>query len=240
MKMKKNKVEFVPSNRDTEDMLPHPKPSKNFIPKWFKDMPSEVQSTTEDGFIGTAKMCMPFLDTFVSGYTQELICDINIINNGIDENGKDIISYNWSGPIRPFSTRLEDRNAPNVFPNFDGYYNTEFHWISKWEPRTPPGYSTFYYHPANRFDLPFQTFNGIIDTDKWSISGPVPFLIKKGFEGVIPAGTPIYQMIFIKRDEWTSEPVPFDEKFQKSHLYNVRSIFKDGYKKKYWSKKGYH
>jgi hypothetical protein len=233
------KVNFIPSSKDVEYSIPHPKPSKNFIPDWFKDMPPTVSKTDNSGSVGTAKMCMPFLDTLVSGYTQQLICDLEIKYVG-NENGKDVLHYNWAGPIRPVSTRFEESNSPKIFPNFEGYYDAEFHWITQWEPKTPEGYSTFYYHPANRFDLPFQTFNGIIDTDKWSISGPVPFLIKKGFEGIIPAGTPIYQMIFIKRDNWESEASSYDEKFQKSHLYNIKNLFKDGYKKKYWSKKNYY
>ena len=32
--------------------------------------------------------------------------------------------------------------------------------------------------------------------------GNVPFFIKSGFEGVIPAGTPIAQLIPIKREKW--------------------------------------
>ena len=233
------KVNFIPSSEEVEHAIPYPKPSKKFIPDWFRDMPPTLPTVDNAGITGTAKMCMPFLDALVSGYTQELICDIEIKYNG-NENGKDIIQYNWAGPIRPFSTRFEEKQSPQFFPHFEGYYNAEFHWKTQWEPKTPPGYSTFYYHPSNRFDLPFQTFNGIIDTDKWSLSGPLPFLIKKGFEGIIPAGTPIYQMIFIKRDDWESMPSPYDEKFQKSHLYNAKNVFKEGYKKKYWSKKNYY
>jgi hypothetical protein len=237
--MSKNKILFIPKDKETSLILPHPKPSKDYFPEWMKSMKGEYKDVNGNS-LPTAKRCVPFIDGFISGYIQELICDVRIKNHGINpETGEDLISYEWPGKIKPMSTRLEDTGAPNTFPSFEGYYNSEFQWYSHWEPKTPAGYSTMYYHPANRFDLPFHTFTGIIDTDKWPITGPVPFLLKKGFEGVIPAGTPIYQFIFIKRDAWESEASEYDEKYEKGTTYSVRKFFTGGYKKQYWSKKQY-
>jgi hypothetical protein len=232
-------VNFIPANNNAEISLPHPKPSKKYFADWFKDMPGELPTIDGTRIDKTAKHCMPFIDAISSGYTQELICDLEIKNLGKNEIGNDIISYTWAGDVRPCSTREEETNSKHVFPNFDGYYNTEFHWNTQWEPQTPKGYSTIYFHPANRFDLPFQSLTGIIDTDKWSINGPLPFLIKKGFEGIIPAGTPIYQMIFIKRDNWVSKASEYNEKFNRLHFYNSKKVFSGGYKKRYWEKKNY-
>ena len=236
--MKSNKVLFIPKDKETEIMVPRPKPSKSYIPQWFKDMPIDVP--TLDGLKSdyTAKKCIPFLDSLTSGYTQELSCDIFINCNGSHDDPT--IDYTWSGPIRPLSTRKEDTNSSNSMPHFEGYYKSEFHWNSFWEPKTPKGYSTLYFHPANRFDLPFITHNAIIDTDKWPITGPVPFVFKKGFSGLIPAGTPIYQMIFIKREKWESDALEYDEKYVKGISYSVRRFMEDGYKKQIWSKKEYN
>jgi hypothetical protein len=61
-------------------------------------------------------------------------------------------------------------------------------------------------HPLNRTDLPFYTLSGIVDSDNYMGEGKVPFFIKKDFTGIIPAGTPIVQIIPIKTDEvWKSE-----------------------------------
>jgi hypothetical protein len=233
-------VEFIPRDKEVSLILEKPKPSKNYIPDWFKKMPSAIADLDNKKFDETAKKCMPFLDSLTSGYTQELVCDVEIINHGPDmETGEDILSYKWAGGFKPLSTREENTRSRNVFPEFYGYNKKEFHWNSFWEPKTPKGYSTLYYHPANRLDLPFTTMSGIIDTDKWPITGPVPFLIKKGFSGLIPAGTPIYQMIFIKRDSWESTTKEYDEKFTKQTEYGVRRFFIDGYKKQHWSRKDY-
>lgn len=238
----KNKkiVKFIPRDKDSELFLPVPKPSKLYVPDWFKKMPQALSDLDNRKMDLTAKKCLPFTDALTSGYTQELICDIEISYHGIDEqSGDDIVQYKWAGPIKPLSTRREETRSRRVFPNFDGYYNAEFHWNSMWEPKTPNGYSAVYMHPASRFDLPFVTMNGIIDTDGWPITGPVPFLIKRGFQGIIPAGTPIYQILFIKRENWHSETSEYDEKYNKNLEYSVRRFLNGGYKKLYWNKKSY-
>jgi hypothetical protein len=185
----------------------------------------------------TAKKCIPFLDSFTSGYTQELPCDVYISCNTEEDDPE--INYRWLGGIRPLSTRREDTRSSNSMPHFPGYYKTEFHWNTFWEPKTPTGYSTLYFHPANRFDLPFMTHNAIIDTDKWPLTGPIPFVLKKGFSGIIPAGTPIYQMIFIKREDWTSQGLEYNDKQFKKMSYGIKKVMENGYKKNFWSKKNY-
>jgi hypothetical protein len=57
-------------------------------------------------------------------------------------------------------------------------------------------------HPLNREDLPFHVTSGIIDSDVFFNAGNIPFFIKEDFEGVIPKGTPIAQLIPIKRYDW--------------------------------------
>ena len=238
MKLKNNKVLFMPKDKDTEICIPRPQSSKKYIPEWFKNMPVEIKKIDglESDF--TAKKCIPFMDSLTSGYTQELACDI-YIDCKTDEDDP-IINYRWFGPFRPLSTRKENSGSSNSMPHFPGYYKTEFHWNTFWEPKTPFGYSTFYFHPANRFDLPFITHNGIIDTDNWPVTGPIPFVIKKGFSGLIPAGTPIYQMLFIKRDKWDSKEGKYDEIDDKKLQFSVNKFKSNGYKKQIWSRKEYN
>ena len=93
-------------------------------------------------------------------------------------------------------------------------------------------------HPINRVDLPFTTMSGIVDFDK-SIHAPIgniPFFIKNGFTGVIPKGTPMFQILPFERNEWQSEKQKFDEKFWQTKL-NERHDVSDFYKKKIWQRK---
>jgi hypothetical protein len=64
-------------------------------------------------------------------------------------------------------------------------------------------------------------------------------LLKKGFEGNIPAGTPIIQITFIKRDDWKSSISQFNEEEYFNIAYKVKRKFFGGYKKTYWSRKNY-
>jgi hypothetical protein len=53
--------------------------------------------------------------------------------------------------------------------------------------------------------LPFFTLSGVTDTDTWGGSDVLNFALKKDFEGVIPAGTPIVQIIPFRRETWDFE-----------------------------------
>jgi hypothetical protein len=243
IKVFKNKesidFEFIPRNDVISNLVPAPKPSKQYIPDWIKN--TQSTSIHDSGFeesIGPLR-CMPFVDGLSSGYIQELCCTVEIKNLG-KENGEDIISYRYGGSIKPMSTRKEDRGSPLFFPKMPGYYHAEFHWNTMWEPKTPKGYSTLYMHPSNRIDLPFTTLSGIIDTDKWQIHGPLPFLIKEGFEGLIPAGTPIYQIMFIKRADWNSSKSSFKEDEYEKMRYSVTRHGSGGYKKEFWNIKKFY
>jgi hypothetical protein len=231
--MSKN-VEFVPISEEIYSIIEPPKPAVNYVPDWLKQIPV-LPHPNQD----SPKICMPFMDTFTTGYIQELICDVHIKYIGKDERNGDVLQYNFSGGIRPVSTRMERKGSFSMLPKFDGYYQTELSWDTLWEPNTPAGYSTFYTHPINRPDLPFYTMTGIIDTDVYPIHGPVPFLIKQGFEGIIPAGTPIYQMFFIKRERWKSGKREYVPNFVEKIRYKAKRYFTGGYKKHFWCKKEY-
>ena len=57
----------------------------------------------------------------------------------------------------------------------------------------------------NRFDLPFYTMSGIVESDIWGLPVFTAFFLQKDFIGVIPKGTPIFQIIPFKRDDWERE-----------------------------------
>jgi hypothetical protein len=78
-----------------------------------------------------------------------------------------------------------------------------------------------------------------MDADKYSTSGNLPFFMKEGFTGMIPAGTPIAQLIPIKRASWkfimNDEGIRYLDDLQGS---TVRSPGKS-YKKLFWQRKDY-
>jgi hypothetical protein len=94
-------------------------------------------------------------------------------------------------------------------------------------------------NPINRFDLPFQTITGIVDCDKYPGQVHFPFFLKEGFTGIIPAGTPVTQIIPIKRERWQREQLKSDKDFSPIFFEKFFSTIKRSYKKNYWSRKEY-
>jgi len=90
-------------------------------------------------------------------------------------------------------------------PTPAGHDEDHYAWKSLFNIQTPKGYSILISHPHNRFDLPFTTLSGIVDSDMTMARGNLPFFLKSGFEGIIPVGTPIYQVMPFKRENWQSE-----------------------------------
>jgi hypothetical protein len=182
--------------------------------------------------VKTGKLCIPYLDSLTSGYIIELWQDIEVVNN----NG--VLQVFW--PTSPAVLTERSPAATATFPIPEGHDSTHFIWQIPVAVKTPPGYSCVVTHPINRFDLPFTTMTAIVDTDINPLGkGAIPFFIKKDFEGIIPKGTPLLQIIPFKRDSWTAK--------NDNNLYKVsekvsmlsRSVAYGFYKKTGWSRKSY-
>jgi hypothetical protein len=120
-----------------------------------------------------------------------------------------------------------------------GYERNPYKFENKWVMETPPGYSCLITHPLNRFDLPFFTMSGIVDTDQYNfLPVNLPFFLKEGFEGIIPKGTPIAQVIPFKREPWHSEKEDLNP-LTKYQINNLKSVVQRSYKNRFWSKKTY-
>jgi hypothetical protein len=125
----------------------------------------------------------------------------------------------------------------------------KFPWPSDFEPIAfawrfnatiliPGGYSLLITHPLNRFDLPFQTLSGVVDNFHL-YDGDLPFLLKKGFRGVIPMGTPIAQILPFKRENWKSvKDASIVKQAELNRRYST-SVFKGWYKNNIWKRKTY-
>lgn len=229
-------IQFNPTSKAAEITIDYPAPASTYIPEWYKKAPlfdsSKPKFDVTNGETNqTIKMCMPFLDALSMGYIQETWCDIYF-----EKRNGETFFYYPSGP-KPIGQRLE-----SVFPHISGYDRCHYLWHPSWTPQLPLGYSAIITHPFNRFDLPFLTLTGIVDADVFTHSHPesnIPFLLKDDFEGMIKKGTPMYQIIPFKRENWKSEKNEFNENLQLSVISKVRQYFFNGYKKVFWNKKEY-
>lgn len=239
------KIKFI-SNRPwlNSDSVSKPKPIGKLLPEWYKKadrffkMPSgEYFSDPVNGKIPTWKACPSIYDVMISGYTYLTPYDIEVTRN---ENGEPVIQDSDQFGF-PF---VHSRGIMPDFPVPDGYEAIHFAWWPDWAVELPKGHSALYIQPINRFDLPFLTTSGIIDNDKVFIPGTMPFFIKKGFSGTIPAGTPYVQIIPFKRQDWESE-YSYESDPEKIYLKNFLNSKKyrvpDGgvYQRDIWSRRTY-
>lgn len=219
-----------------------PEPAGKNIPEWFQkeDLYFKNPITKQDyldqnGFkVPTFKACPGILDLFTTGYVLKTPCDVEFYEN----EGKIKVKV---PPM--YEGFCGERERMNSFPTPTGHEDRHYHWWPNWAPELPNGYSALYVTPMNYYDLPFTNTTGIIDNDKFNTPGLVPFFLKKGWTGIIPAGTPYIQIIPFKREDWESDYVLHTPgEIMERHAWTAKTFrTKDGgvYKKSFWSRRKY-
>lgn len=206
-----------------------PVPASKVIPDWYKQTESYIggkrQPTGQGDTSGTIKRCMPVFDAITAGYIICLPADVYISQ----KDGAPY--YEWSNfGLVQFHPVIQAPLHPkaNAFP-----YPK---WINPWAIKTAPGYSTLFVQPFHR-ESEFTILPGLVDTDTYSAAVNFPFVLNDiKFEGIIPAGTPIAQVIPIKRDQWKMKIGDADQARVTTRL---QSKMFDRYKSLFWHKKEY-
>ena len=232
MFIKKNRKKIISFCQEVDYFLDL-EPIKKAIPDWYKKIKSDFDNKNFSSVGKGIKYCMPFLDSLTTGYYIPMPCDVYV-----EKIGENDYKFSWGDPDISVADIREQ--APNItVPHPAGYSDRHYIWRTPISIKLPPGYSAIYTHPLNRFDLPFITLSGIIDFDVSIAGGNIPFFIKDGFEGLIPAGTPIIQVIPFKRESWQSKKDP--KVLQESLMIRRKSIFSLSgfYKNNLWSRKSY-
>jgi hypothetical protein len=230
-----NNITFLNFSHGVDSIDEAPIPTIKTLPDWYKKFPKYIENASEEHVThSTVKNCIPFFDAMSSGYSMVTPCDIEFyIEDGLpkvivhDEKYKDFVGIRQ--PIEHFFHPIE-------------CHTNHFDWEPKWSPTLPDGYSALYVTPLNRYDLPFITTSGIIDNDKMSVNGLLPFFLKKGFEKVfLPKGTPFVQIIPFKREDWSSNIIMLNDEDidlrMDIALKKYRSVKAGGYKDTDWQRK---
>jgi len=241
-KNNKKEIIFKEFSLNAKYLLEMPKPAHNFIPNWFKKDKnfangnnSVLKAFKDNNSSATYKMCVPLTDTISSGYIISLPATIYVKNIGTEDKYIPYIQWSVDWPVC-------DSQPDDVLQSYPVPYkhnNILFRWYLDWQIITPPGYSIWVTHPSHRYDLPFTTLNGFVDTDMHPNRLLLPFFIQDGFEGEIKSGTPIAQIIPIKREHWISKKEKYDEDKVKVSFNTAKLDYFRTYKNRYWSKKKY-
>lgn len=235
---KENKIKFSSLDKNIPERL-QPKPAISCLPEWYKEQESYVfkDKMVIDGFVSqaTIKKCIPIFDSITSGYIIFSTVDIFV-------SQKDGFPFfNWATTIIEDAPAIEFHNNEQFskYPKFKDI-KTLPKFFNPWTIQTPKGYSCFITQPLHR-ELPFEILSGIVDTDSYNATVHFPFSLKnQKWEGLIPSGTPIAQVIPFKRENWKME-IGSEEDIEKNNkiLFSLRTQFFNGYKKNFWTKKNF-
>ena len=214
-------------------------PSSEFIPEWYRKSSSKIVGTNSELSIinpiatnATYKGCTPFFDAITAGYMVYLTADIEVIKK---ENNLPYIMWRTQRKIITDHSLDQWKGLPCP----EGYSPFVYKWHNQFNIKLPKDYSLLFLSPINRFDLPFLTITGIVDCDTWTGSVHFPFFIKNSFTGIIEKGTPIVQIIPIKREYWKKEHGSYNAEDDILHQEKFLSTIKRSYKNNYWNRKEY-
>lgn len=191
---KNDEIEFFCDEEDY-GVIPAPYPAKKNIPDWFKALPPKIGNKGFD--TSTVKRCMPFLDALTTGYIIPLAADVEFVVNE-DLSGVD---YKW----KFYKTMIENHGMEQV--STDKSPNPivprpPMKFLNYWKIKTPPDYSLLFMPPLNRIEPRFTCMSGIVDAPYYQYEFiNFPFVFNKpNFSGIIEAGTPLVQVIPIRKE----------------------------------------
>jgi len=224
--------EIIFTNIYSLDFFP-PKPGVIEVPDWYRNTPEYVRDQGKK-YIDhmtphTIKKCMPIFDAITAGYILYTQVDVQVsqVNNlpYYTWPDQDAISFH---PIQqaPFHPLKNEAQYPK--------------WNSPYAITTPPGYSVLFTAPMHRESV-FTIFEGIVDTDTYKAPVLFPFVLKDNkWEGVIPAGTPMAQVIPFKRESWKYKIGSDKERQEQEKITRkLKTFLFNSYKRQFWSSKQY-
>ena len=213
--------------------IEQPQPASKFIPDWYKNIESYMSGNKkpngDGGTDATIKRCMPVFDAITAGYIIISPADVYV---SIKEEKQ---FFEWS-TLGLISFHPIEQAPEHPMRNQHAYPK----WMNPWAIKTPKGYSTLFTQPMHRESV-FTILPGIVDTDTYTAPVNFPMVINDpNFEGLIPKGTPIAQVIPFKREDWQMEIGSIEElKEQHSITQKLQTKFFDRYKSMFWSRKEY-
>jgi hypothetical protein len=214
----------------------YPVPGVKNVPEWYKNMETsfakDKTNTHEVRESQTIKRCMPVLDAITAGYVMKLHSDLTVINkDGVPSfewahDSADLVTFHPAYQLMNYKELKLLHGAPKL--------------RNPWSIKTPSGYSCLFIPPTHRPASGIKILEGLVDTDNYTNSVQFPFLLDEGFEGTIPAGTPIVQVIPFKRSSFRMEiGTDVDRKKNDQVARSLRAVWINGYRNKFRVQKDY-
>lgn len=214
MSMTNKTVNFFPK---LDNLVP-PVPASSLLPEWYKN-----QSGYDDFGNPTIKRCLPIFDAMSFGYF--LVSQSDIVVDSTNPGGLVIASDNdFNGEL----FNQHDLNQYDKYPIPSGYHNHVLRIHPMWSVETPKGYSALFINPVNNGSKNINAITGLIDTDNFISDGHLSFFVKENTVFKIKKGTPIIQVMPIKRENWESKEMSTEESSLALSSQDKAGIMVDG------------
>lgn len=208
-----------------------PRPATKALPDWYKRTPeySNGERVIVDGQTAhTIKKCVPVFDALTAGYVIPTYVDLQVTQR----DGAPW--YEW--PSHTAISFHPVEQAPN-HPSKNGAPYPK--WLNPWAIKTPPGYSCLFLPPMHNPNGMFTVLPAIVDTDTYSAPVNFPFVLDDvAWQGLIPAGTPMVQVIPFRRETWRMRFGSDKELLEQQRAATrLRSVWWNSYKRHFWTRK---
>jgi hypothetical protein len=222
---KSDKIQFISTVEGLESLEEClPQPAKNFIPEWFKNIPSKDTNTV--------KSCPSFPDYFSQGYIIPMWSDVRLSSN----------SDSWFWETSTDKIKWETHSNKQFLDYEKVKFNgVEAQFVFKalcpWRVITPPGWSVLQLPLFYHFNQKWSVLPGVIDTDVHSYINQQVLYHGNGETVTINRGDPFVLYIPFKRSEKLKSKIRYqnenDIKNFNKQEYRYKSIFsKSGYYRK--------
>lgn len=223
------------------DVIPKPYPARYDKPDWYKKIPARIKENPDKKGPGnikrsTIRRCTPVQDAMEVGWIIPLAADVSFTSN---ENASEV-SYEWSFG----SPMVENHSAAQIGGEaHPDHPKPPMKFLNWWQIKVPDNYSVLFVPPLNRPNPWFTCMSGFVDCDKYDEFINFPFIWHaENYEGHIPAGTPLVQVIPIKRNSLIKngsvEPMTVDQYEDLEKLRRKRasheSLYRDTMRERKW------
>lgn len=202
--------------------IPEPFPASRAVPDWLKQLPVDHEGEP------TIKRCAPFLQAITTGYIIPVPFDVYF---WFTREGE--LFYHGEGDMPQRHLASQQFGTP-----FSASKIVKL--INPWLIKTPPGYSTLFIRPFNRFDCPFVPLTGLVETDTYYEAVQLPSVCQMppGSSYTLARGAPLVQVVPILRESWTSTAKVADAAERQKTIEDFTAN-RHAYKEVHWRKMEY-
>jgi len=246
-------IEFictVPGLQDIQEC--RPKPSKQFVPDWFKQVPHTLSiddmpygpGSAQVGSINfpsssTVKICPAFPDFFSLGYVLPMWCDTEL---GFNDETQEFL---WKTSSDTFAWNIHTKNQFLKW-NDASLQGDKVKFVFKatcpWRIVTPKGWSVLQLPLFYHFNKNFSVMPGVIDTDifheisqqvmyhggdKVTINRGDPFALYIPFERKSKIGLEIRELTETDKKRFQRNDMNIASKFVPNGLYRMMQRERD-------------